>query len=149
MTVLKADRMDGVLYVGLGMVAVGLVIMVVGLGDKGFQTLELRIVGPSIVLCGAMLAGLRILLCVGAQLGRRRGETRLRAENRASEGGETADICQNWGLLIGQSMQGCDWSDSQPQSIICEGSSNKTGAWQTIQIDVKDSKVNVDKNIML
>ena len=93
MTVLKADRMDVVLYVGLGMVAVGLVITVVGLGDKGFQTLELRIVGPSIVLCGAMLAGLRILLCVGAQLGRGRGETLLRGENRASEGGETAD---NW-----------------------------------------------------
>ena len=132
--------MDVVLYVGLGMVALWLVITVVGLGDKGFQTLELRIVGPSIVLCGAMLAGLRILLCVGAQLGRGRGE------NRTSEGGKTADNCQNWGLLIGQSMQG---SDSQPQSIICEGSSNKTGAWQTIQIDVKDSKVNVDKNIML
>ena len=137
--------MDVVLYVGLGIVALGLVIT---LGDKGFQTLELRIVVPSIVLCGAMLAGLRILLCVGAQLGRGRGET-LRAENRVSEGGETAANCQNWGLLIGQSMQGCDWSDSQPQSIICEGSSNKTGAWQTIQIDVKDSKVNVDKNIML
>ena len=84
--VLKADRMDLVLYVGLGMVAVGLVITMVGLGDKEFQTLELRIVGPSIVLCGAMLVGLRMLLCVGAQLGRRRGETRLRAENRASEG---------------------------------------------------------------
>ena len=110
--------MDVVLYVGLGMVVLGLVITVVGLGDKGFQTLELRILGPSIVLCGAMLVGLRMLLCVGAQLGR--GETLLRGENRASEGGDTAGNCQNGGLLIGQNMQGCNWSESQPQSIICE-----------------------------
>ena len=34
-----------VLYVGLGMVAIGLVITFVGLGDKGFQTVELKLIG--------------------------------------------------------------------------------------------------------
>ena len=70
--VLKTDRMDVVLYVGLGMFAVGLVITVVGLGDKGFQTFELKIVGPSIIVCGAVLAGGRIVVCVWPEI-RRRG----------------------------------------------------------------------------
>ena len=38
-----------ILYIGLGMVAVGLVITFVGLGDKGFKTLELQLVGPSLI----------------------------------------------------------------------------------------------------
>ena len=70
--VLKTDRMDVVLYVGLGMVAVGLVNTVVGLGDKGFKTFELKIVGPSIIVCGAVLAGARIVVCVWPEIRRRR-----------------------------------------------------------------------------
>ena len=45
------------------MIAVGLVITVVGLGDKGFHSLELKLVGPIIVVCGGVLACVRILMC--------------------------------------------------------------------------------------
>ena len=34
-----------ILYVGLGMISIGLVITFVGLGDKGFRTLELKLIG--------------------------------------------------------------------------------------------------------
>lgn len=47
------------LYVGLGTVAIGLVISFVGTGEKGFKTVELRLIGPSLIglftapeLCG-------------------------------------------------------------------------------------------------
>lgn len=37
------------LYVGLGTVALGLVIVFVGTGEKGFKTVELRLIGPSLI----------------------------------------------------------------------------------------------------
>lgn len=37
------------LYVGLGTVAIGLVISFVGTGEKGFKTVELRLIGPSLI----------------------------------------------------------------------------------------------------
>lgn len=37
------------LYVGLGTVALGLVIAFVGTGEKGFKTVELRLIGPSLI----------------------------------------------------------------------------------------------------
>lgn len=37
------------LYVGLGTVAIGLVIAFVGTGEKGFKTVELRLIGPSLI----------------------------------------------------------------------------------------------------
>jgi hypothetical protein len=52
-----------ILYVGLGMICIGLVITFVGLGDKGFRTLELKLIGPSLVGCGLFFALLRILFC--------------------------------------------------------------------------------------
>jgi len=52
-----------ILYVGLGMVCIGLVITFVGICDKGFQTLELKLIGPSLVGCGVFFALLRILFC--------------------------------------------------------------------------------------
>ena len=63
------DLTDGgvgnvILYCGLGMIAVGLVITVVGLGDKGFHSLELRLLGPIVVLSGLVLAIARILVCI-------------------------------------------------------------------------------------
>ena len=54
--------MDGPL-VGLGMISIGLVITFVGLGDKGFRTLELKLIGPSLVGCGVFFALLRVLFC--------------------------------------------------------------------------------------
>eukprot|EP00095_Tigriopus_kingsejongensis_P001366 maker-scaffold523_size146679-snap-gene-0.18 protein:Tk01366 transcript:maker-scaffold523_size146679-snap-gene-0.18-mRNA-1 annotation:"hypothetical protein AND_001798" len=52
-----------ILYVGLGMLAIGLVITFVGLGDKGFKTLELKLIGPSLVGCGVFFCLLRVLFC--------------------------------------------------------------------------------------
>ena len=52
-----------ILYIGLGMVAIGLVTTFVGLGERGFKTLELKLVGPSLVGCGLVLAVFRVLLC--------------------------------------------------------------------------------------
>jgi hypothetical protein len=37
------------LYVGLGTIAIGLVIAFVGTGEKGFKTIELRLIGPSLI----------------------------------------------------------------------------------------------------
>ena len=54
------------LFVGLGLAAVGLVITFVGLGEKGFRTLELKLVGPCLVGGGLLLTLLRILLCTVA-----------------------------------------------------------------------------------
>ena len=57
------DRSQGnsVLYTGLIMASVGLVITFVGLGEKGFQTIELKLIGPSMVGCGLILVFLRII----------------------------------------------------------------------------------------
>ena len=43
------DSLNVLLYIGLGMVAVGLVITFVGLGEKGFRTTELQMVGLGLV----------------------------------------------------------------------------------------------------
>ena len=45
------------------MVAVGLVITFVGLGEKGFRTLELKLMGPSLVGGGVVVTLLSILFC--------------------------------------------------------------------------------------
>ena len=53
-----------ILYIGLGMVAIGLVTTFVGGGGRGFKTLELKLVGLSLVACGLVLAVFRVLLCI-------------------------------------------------------------------------------------
>ena len=62
-----------ILYCGVGLIMVGLVITVVGLGDKGFQSMELRLMGPIVVLCGVVVASGRIIVCLvpGIRLDRR------------------------------------------------------------------------------
>ncbi|XP_014260631.1 uncharacterized protein LOC106673143 isoform X2 [Cimex lectularius] len=55
---------NALLYVGLGTVAIGLVIAFVGTGEKGFKTLELRLIGPTLIAGGLLCCLLRILLCV-------------------------------------------------------------------------------------
>jgi hypothetical protein len=52
------------LYVGLGTVAIGLVISFVGTGEKGFKTLELRLIGPTLIGSGLLCCLVRIFLCV-------------------------------------------------------------------------------------
>ena len=59
---LEAD-VNVLLYVGLGMGAVGLVITFVGIGEKGFKSLQLKLVGPGLVGCGLVLTIIRILFC--------------------------------------------------------------------------------------
>lgn len=58
-----AGAAGGLLYVGLGTVALGLVISFVGTGDKGFKTYELRLAGPALIAAGLVCCVLRILLC--------------------------------------------------------------------------------------
>ncbi|XP_055591708.1 uncharacterized protein LOC129743649 isoform X2 [Uranotaenia lowii] len=52
------------LYVGLGTIAIGLVIAFVGTGEKGFKTVELRLIGPSLIGLGFICCVLRILFCI-------------------------------------------------------------------------------------
>lgn len=54
---------NALLYVGLGTAAIGSIIFFVGTGEKGFKTLELRLIGPTLVACGLLCCLVRILLC--------------------------------------------------------------------------------------
>ena len=47
------------LYLGLGLVAIGLVLTVVGVGEKGFRTLEMKLLGPALLVVGIVFALLR------------------------------------------------------------------------------------------
>jgi hypothetical protein len=49
--------------VGLGTVAVGLIITFVGLGEKGFKTVQLKLIGPGLIGCGLVLTVIRIISC--------------------------------------------------------------------------------------
>ena len=53
------------LYLGFVLVAVGVIITSVGLGERGFRTLELRMVGPCLLGLGVMMVTLRLLFCSG------------------------------------------------------------------------------------
>ena len=57
------ERSNVVLYTGLCIAAVGLVITFVGLGEKGFKTIELKLIGPILVVCGLSFALLQLLYC--------------------------------------------------------------------------------------
>ena len=41
--------LSNVLYLGLSVSSVGLIIFLVGVGDKGFKSLELQLIGPSLI----------------------------------------------------------------------------------------------------
>ena len=51
------------LYLGLGVSAVGLVIFFVGVGEKGFKSLPLQLCGPGLLGLGSVMVVLRVLLC--------------------------------------------------------------------------------------
>ncbi|EZA49308.1 hypothetical protein DMN91_000152 [Ooceraea biroi] len=53
-----------VLYVGLGTTALGLIISFVGIGEKGFLSPQLRLVGPSLLCAGLLCCLFRVLLCL-------------------------------------------------------------------------------------
>ena len=56
---------DVILYIGLAMISLGLLITFLGLGEgtSGFKTMEMKLIGPSLVGCGVFFAVLRILFC--------------------------------------------------------------------------------------
>ncbi|XP_050419981.1 uncharacterized protein LOC126832955 isoform X2 [Adelges cooleyi] len=51
------------LYVGLCSVALGLIISFVGTGEKGFKTVQLRFIGPGMIVIGVCCCAVRIMLC--------------------------------------------------------------------------------------
>lgn len=51
------------LYVGLCSVALGLIIAFVGTGEKGFKTVQLRFIGPGMIVIGMCCCAIRIMLC--------------------------------------------------------------------------------------
>ena len=80
---------DVLLYSGLGLSMVGCVITVVGLGDKGFQTMELQLVGPLVILAGGMVTIISILMCVlggKREDGRKEEETERKKKGKRSRG---------------------------------------------------------------
>ena len=61
----KSD--NNILFIGMGLFAIGLVTTFVGLGEKGFKTSELKLVGPCLAGCGIVLAALRVIMCTARQ----------------------------------------------------------------------------------
>ena len=51
------------MYTGLGLVSVGLIITFLGLGSRGFRTLEVKLLGPGLVGVGMMCVLIRIIFC--------------------------------------------------------------------------------------
>ncbi|XP_060521508.1 uncharacterized protein LOC132699063 [Cylas formicarius] len=72
---------NALLYVGLGTTAIGSVIFFVGTGEKGFKTLELRLIGPTLIACGLLCCLIRVLLCAcpSTCFRRHRKKTRLKS----------------------------------------------------------------------
>ncbi|KAK7080710.1 hypothetical protein SK128_020652 [Halocaridina rubra] len=52
-----------VLYVGFGLITLGLILTFVGIGDHGFKSPELRLIGPSLIGCGILFCLLRLFFC--------------------------------------------------------------------------------------
>ena len=52
-----------ILYTGFGLAAVGLIVTFLGLGTRGFKTLEVKMLGPGLVILGVMLGVVRLLFC--------------------------------------------------------------------------------------
>lgn len=77
---------NALLYVGLGTVAIGAVIFFVGTGEKGFKTLELRLIGPTLVACGLLCCLVRVLLCACPSTCLR-GRKKARLKNVCPHGG--------------------------------------------------------------
>lgn len=80
-----ANAFGGLLYVGLGTVALGLVISFVGTGDKGFKTPELRWTGPALIIAGLFCCFVRIVACCfprGCRPPRRRSSPKEPAAER-------------------------------------------------------------------
>ncbi|RXG58945.1 hypothetical protein Avbf_08450 [Armadillidium vulgare] len=51
------------LYVGFVLVSLGLIMTFVGMGERGFKTEDLKLIGPSLIGSGILFGFLRILFC--------------------------------------------------------------------------------------
>ena len=49
------------MYLGFGLITMGLILTLIGVGDKGFKTFELKLLGPSLVF-GGFLTLLKLLV---------------------------------------------------------------------------------------
>jgi len=58
-----STNLNIILYIGLGTMAIGLIITFVGIGEKGFKTIQLRLVGPMLILVGVILIVIRVIMC--------------------------------------------------------------------------------------
>ncbi|XP_026469673.1 uncharacterized protein LOC113373600 [Ctenocephalides felis] len=98
----QSSAANAILYVGLGTVAIGLVISFVGTGEKGFKTLELRLIGPTLIGCGLLCCLVRILLCFCPSRCGRARRKRQRSKRVTAAGGSercrTAPICAEYDL---------------------------------------------------
>ena len=73
---------DALLYSGLGIIMLGLVFTVVGLGNRGFHTLELQLVGPIIIIFGLMLVLTRVFMCTVGECWRAERNTDERSRGK-------------------------------------------------------------------
>ncbi|KAJ3624420.1 hypothetical protein MTP99_018040 [Tenebrio molitor] len=103
---------NALLYVGLGTTAIGSVIFFVGTGEKGFKTLELRLIGPTLIACGLLCCLIRVLLCAcPSTCLRRRKKTRLKnnacphASNRYSKSRDHGDFHVDSAALLSKNKK--------------------------------------------
>ena len=54
---------DMIMWLGLAMLMTGTVISFIGLGEKGFRTRHLRLLGPVLIGAGFSLCFIRVALC--------------------------------------------------------------------------------------
>ena len=99
------------LYVGLGTVAVGLIITFVGLGEKGFKTVQLKMIGPGLVGCGLVLTIIRVISCTLPACYNKRGVSEKIKEEangviKNNLDNENLQILANTGIKVTPSLNG-------------------------------------------
>ena len=91
------------------LVAVGVVITSVGLGERGFRTLELRMVGPCLLGLGLMLVTLRLLFCSGLPCTRGQGDTQpiimVRPRHEETDVTDEVEATTTRQLIVGKSYK--------------------------------------------
>ena len=103
--------MNILLYVGLGTVAVGLIITFVGLGEKGFKTVQLKMIGPGLVGCGLVLTIIRVISCTLPACYNKRGVAEKIKEEangviKNNLDNENLQILANTGIKVTSSLNG-------------------------------------------
>ncbi|XP_046660077.1 uncharacterized protein LOC124354007 isoform X2 [Homalodisca vitripennis] len=154
---------NALLYVGLGTVAIGLVIAFVGTGEKGFKTLELRLIGPTLIGSGVLCCLVRIFLCVcPTRCLRRRFRHRHRRKHQSAGAqlnrhGFQSDKCTDYYRHLPYNRAAQDFMLEQPKknkkrvSIIPAGQSEKvlSPPRQIPQINVPSFVSSPDKDNLI